>query len=68
MINYTGIWGSDEAGIWTKGYRRQVLSARELGKLGVDLVTVIRHDWSDAAIDDLIARNDARMDARKDRQ
>lgn len=57
MKKYTAICGSGDAaenGIWTQDYKRQVLSARELHALGVELSEAIYHDWSDAAIDALV--------------
>lgn len=64
MKKYTGIWGSGDAGangIYTKNYREQVLSSYALHRLGIELVTVIKNDWSDTTIESLIVQNQERM-------
>lgn len=68
MKKYTGVWGSGDAGangIYTEDCNEQVLDARALDKLGIELVAVIRNDWSDTAIDGLIIQNRERMASAK---
>jgi hypothetical protein len=64
MKKYTGVWGSGDAGengIYTQGYGEQVLSSRELDKLGIELIDVISRDYADSTIESLIAQNEERM-------
>ena len=68
MKNYTAVSGSSDAGengIYTMGYDAMVLSSRELDKLGVSLSRVVYADWSDTAIEDLVAQNEKRMAKNK---
>lgn len=64
MQKFDAIWGSGdvaENGIYTADFKHQVLSARELRLMDIDLVRVIGNDWSDEAIENLIGMNKARM-------
>ena len=55
MKKYTAVYGGDMDGIYIQN-GTLVLSAMALRMIGIDLMAVIRNDWSDAAIESAIEK------------